>query len=445
YKNGAAIPGATRASVTLNEVPLSDNGAQIVCAIRALGYANDALQPIWSNSQPATLSVVSTPPTFVASAIYTDYNLTNVGGGSLPALCVDLGFSKRMDATVLSNAVYSLTGGLTVTNVAVSGNGRTVKLFVSGNPTGSVTVSVSGLKDASGLSLPAISGAAVRPLGLVSADVGWPGADPIFPSKLWVENTNAFTVEAEGSDIWGTADGFNFLYEQKTGDFDVVVRQKKITHSSQWAKGGLMVRESLNADSRNWNIVNTPVAADGIMAPDNSGYGSSGIECNWRTNTAGESTGWDNIPRDTPAAYPNAWVRLKRSGQVLTAYYSTNGLSWKLAATQDVSTTAGGALPSTVYLGIATTAHNNDTFEPYKFWNVSEYADYNSSYVAPLPAATLKVTLVGANASISWTPAGGRLQSSASLSGGWTDVTGATNPMTVPTTGQPKFYRVVNP
>jgi hypothetical protein len=32
-------------------------GRTIYCAMRALGYANDALQPIWSNSVTATITV----------------------------------------------------------------------------------------------------------------------------------------------------------------------------------------------------------------------------------------------------------------------------------------------------------------------------------------------------------------------------------------------------
>ena len=47
---------------------------------------------------------------------------------------------------------------------------------------------------------------------------------------MYVKGTNAYTIACEGSDIWSTADGFNFAYETKTGDFDVVVRVKN-THA----------------------------------------------------------------------------------------------------------------------------------------------------------------------------------------------------------------------
>ena len=57
YKNGVAIPGANSKSITLGPLVPSDNGAQIYCTMRALGYANDALTPIWSNSVTATITI----------------------------------------------------------------------------------------------------------------------------------------------------------------------------------------------------------------------------------------------------------------------------------------------------------------------------------------------------------------------------------------------------
>ena len=75
------------------------------------------------------------------------------------------------------------------------------------------------------------------------------------------------------------------------------------------------------------------------------------------------SAGPEGVVSTVPA-YPNAWVRLTRVGNILTAYWSTNNAAtWTVAATNDpavVSTTGRGDLPATVYVGICTTAHNND-------------------------------------------------------------------------------------
>src|ERR1019366_7619865 len=53
YKNGTPIPGATGSSYTLPFVLPSDQGAQFVCGLRALGYADNSLNRIFSNSVAA--------------------------------------------------------------------------------------------------------------------------------------------------------------------------------------------------------------------------------------------------------------------------------------------------------------------------------------------------------------------------------------------------------
>ena len=47
---------------------------------------------------------------------------------------------------------------------------------------------------------------------------------------MYVTGANAYTIACEGSDIWSTADGFNFAYETKTGDFDVC-RPREARHA----------------------------------------------------------------------------------------------------------------------------------------------------------------------------------------------------------------------
>ena len=182
-----------------------------------------------------------------------------------------------------------------------------------------------------------------------------------------------------------------------------------------------------------------------ILAPDGSGYGTSYVECNARNATAADSGSWRNAT--VLSDYPNAWVRLQRIGTVLTAYASSDGNTWTLLATQDPRTVgAATALPATVYVGISTTAHNNDVegATEFLYYSQSEYADYNSNYAPVANAATLTATTSGGNLVISWTPAGGHLQSSTALGGSWTDA-GTANPATIPMTGAAKFFRVVNP
>ena len=60
YKNGTAIAGANQSTYRIDPVLPTDNGAQIYCKMRALGYQDDAGTQLWSNSVTATLTVPRT-------------------------------------------------------------------------------------------------------------------------------------------------------------------------------------------------------------------------------------------------------------------------------------------------------------------------------------------------------------------------------------------------
>jgi hypothetical protein len=444
YKNGVAIPGATKASYTQPTVLPSDAHAQFVCAMRAYGYADSSQNRIYSNSAPAVLTVVTdtVPPTIVSAVTFVNTNWPS------PLIVVDVTFSKWMNtATLSSTANYSVPGA-TVTNVVVASNNRTVELDLNQMPTLPVVVTVHSGKDLSGNSLAANSTQNIVTDNLNFSDVGTPGTDPAYPSYIWIEGNGGYLVSAEGSDIFNAHDGFNFGWEQKTGDFDVVTRGVSNGHTSNFAKMGLMVRETLDPASRNWNVINDPTPNDGVSAPDGSGSGANNVECNYRTNYGSASISWKNSGNNAPT-YPNAWVRIKRTGTVLTGFSSTNGVNWAQLAIYDTATNTAGALASTVLVGICTTAHNNDPIAslappppPYLYYNTAEYAGYNSSFVAAPPILSISVS--GGNVNISWTPSGGTLYASPAIdsTANWQPV-GTANPATVPVGAGAQFFKVI--
>jgi hypothetical protein len=446
YRNGTPIPGATASSYTKVPILPADGGAQFVCGIRALGYADNSLNPIFSNSVPAVLTVVTdtVPPTISYAATLQNTNPLS------PLFIVDITFSEWMDATTLTNPANYSVAGATITNIVLAPNHRTVELDLNQMPTLPLNVTVNGVKDISGNTIALNSTAPINPVTLTCTDIGLLGADPAYPSFITVTASGGYIVKAEGSDIWANADGFNFTWELKTNDFDAVVRGVSTTHTSQWAKMGLMVRESLDSNSRNWNIVNDPASADGIAAPDGTGFGANDTECNMRDTTAVASGGWRNLGGGNVPAYPNAWVRLKRTGNVLEAFRSVNGLAWTRLAAYDTGTNVNGALPSAAYVGLCTTAHNNDqpgldpNVGPFLYYNTVEYANYTSTYVAP---AQLTAVISGANIIVSWNPAVGHLEASPAISGpgvNWQTVVSG-NPATIPIAPGTRFFRVVNP
>jgi len=434
YKDGTLIPGATTSTYTTPPLKPADNNAQYVAAIRALGYLT------WSNSTPAVVTVITdtNKPTFFAAEF---------DQAGLPVISVS--FSKMMDLASISKlANYTVTGGgASFWDLVVNTNDlRHVQLKLVSAPTGPFTLTIAGITDFSG-NAPVGSTVNVALDGLVNVDIGdFALPDPAWPGSLWRDSESGYTVECQGSDIWASGDGFNFSYESKTNDFDVVARQMTFTKVSNWSKGGLMAREDLTLLSRNWNIVNDPTSANGINAIDGSGLGANTVESNCRSTNGQASVSWATGPATIPA-YPNAWVRLKRTGQILHSFWSSNGVQWVQEGMADISTNVNGPLPASLYVGICCTAHaNNSTAATdLNYYYTASFADYNSAYAAPtnVTPATLSASVSGGNIVISWTPAGGTLQASPSLGTGatWTPV-GTANPATVQLSGNAKFFRV---
>jgi hypothetical protein len=451
YKDGTPIPGATASSYTQMVLP-SDQGAEFVCGLRALGYTDDSLNRIYSNSTPAVLTVVTdtVPPTISYAATFQNTNLVP------PQLIVNVTFSKVMNAASLSNATYTIAG-VNVTNVSIAGSQKSVQLLLDNMPTLPLTITVNGVTDLSGNALDGSSTTNINAELLTFTDVGnppyydyyfgQPGFDPAYPSLIFVLGNGSYSVSAEGSDIWGTQDGFNFGWELKTNDFDVVVRGVDITPTSTWAKMGLMARETLDANSRQWSIQNEPLAADG---------GANRVDTAMRTTVGGSCVGWQLTAGDLPPpSYPNAWLRLKRTitvtltstNDVMDGFYSTNGVSWVHAASY--TNTTENMLTNVLLVGICTAAHVNDVVTTYPppppaSYNTAEYADYNSSY-NPTPAE-LSISISGSDVIVSWTGAG-HLEASPALAGpemDWQTVSGS-SPVSVPIGSGERFFRVVSP
>ncbi len=119
------------------------------------------------------------------------------------------------------------------------------------------------------------------------------------------------TVWAHGTQIWGTSDSFRYVHQPVSGDFDVKLRVVSApTETGQtYAKAGLMIRESTAANSAHVTI--------------NATYGA-GLQFAYRASTGGVTNTFAN---NKTRNYPE-WVRLIRSGNLFTAYYSDNGSSW---------------------------------------------------------------------------------------------------------------------
>jgi regulation of enolase protein 1 (concanavalin A-like superfamily) len=159
--------------------------------------------------------------------------------------------------------------------------------------------------------------------------VGSPG---VAGSASW--NGSAFTIRGSGADIWNNADGFHFVYRTLTGNGEIRARVSSLTTTTDpWAKAGVMIRQSLTAGSPHAMMAVTP---------------GNGTAFQWRVNVNDVS-----LHTAGPVVTAPHWVRLVRSGNTLTGYTSPNGTTWTLVGTVSI------ALPSTVYVGLPITSHNN--------------------------------------------------------------------------------------
>jgi YVTN family beta-propeller protein len=249
----------------------------------------------------------------------------------------DVIISSTQNVTGLTATDFTLSNGTAST---LSGSGSTYALRVTPTSPGTVTVSLPagrcvnvaniGNAASNSLTINFVSGALV----LTSSDVG-----PVFvPGTTSVSGGN-YTLTASGEDIYFNEDGLRFAYQQVTGDGEIIARVTSQTLTNDWAKAGVMIRETLTGGSRHATAFTTPLAAG-------NGFGMV-----WRSETNG-ATDYARGP-DLNAA-PNNWVRLVRSGANVTAYASANGTSWT-----EISSTTLTSLPSTVYFGLALSAGDN--------------------------------------------------------------------------------------
>ena len=144
-----------------------------------------------------------------------------------------------------------------------------------------------------------------------------------------------FTATSAQGDVYGTIDGCHVVYQPMIGDGIVTARVQSQTSGNTYAKCGVMIRDSL--------ATNTIEASMNLEA--NAGRG----EFDYRTSYGG---GMANTAGGSGVTLPY-WVRLVRSGSVITGYISPNGTNW----TKIGNVTLSG-LGYVAYVGLDTSPAN---------------------------------------------------------------------------------------
>jgi regulation of enolase protein 1 (concanavalin A-like superfamily) len=210
-------------------------------------------------------------------------------------------------------AAWTLVGRDTVVmspevlvGLAVTGHGATA------------TASFAGVQVETGTPLPA---------GWTSSDIGAVGR-----AGSSSHSAGTFTARGAGADVWGTADGLQFVWRRLDADGEIVARVATLEGPHTWTKAGVMMRQSLDAGS-----------AHAFMLVSVNG----GVAFQRRTVTGGQSTHTSGGAGKAPR-----WLRLRRTGQTIAAAVSTDGVTWRTVGSDALS------IAGPLHVGLAVTSHD---------------------------------------------------------------------------------------
>lgn len=175
----------------------------------------------------------------------------------------------------------------------------------------------------------------------------------------------AITLAGSGGDIWNSADEFHFYHSPLEGDGSLTARIVSQENTNPWAKAGLMIRDSLNANSTHGFIAVTPANGLALQSRLTTGAGSN--------NSSG---GGFILP---------LWLKIERSGTLITVSHSSDGTNWTAAGTLNPNMSGAD------YIGFAVTSHDNGQISGVVFDNFESLSQYTGASISLPPHANLTV------------------------------------------------------
>jgi hypothetical protein len=166
--------------------------------------------------------------------------------------------------------------------------------------------------------------------------------------------TGTYTMTAAGEDIWNDADQFHYAYKMLTGTGSITARVESVDQTDNWAKAGVMIRETLDAGSKFAAVYITP---------------GNGCRFQARLETDTGATSDSSVATDEQTAIKAPyWVKLERDiAGNFRGYYSASGSSWQSMSWNPQNI----MMSSNIYIGLALTSHNNSATCEAKFSNVT--------------------------------------------------------------------------
>jgi hypothetical protein len=382
--DGVAVPGAngptfvTPPATTSGTVTVDVNlpGVTVTSSAAALTVVNDTAGPV------------------ITGSVVLSGNSVSMGFDE--AITIDSPGSLTDPANYLVNDTPGLVTAVTVMTPS------SVQLTVSGTLSGTTTVRAgTAIEDAAGNPVAegdmigysaAFTSVPVKTYTDISGSAGATAGPPLPAGTVFTVNNRDFIVTAGGADVWSGGDQFTYIYEQRTGDFDVRVRVDRLDLSTPngnlWSKAGINVRETLNGSagfaSRMAWVYPTPT--NGAAQFEAAIRNQPGRDV---TDINGGSYGRWGRGTGSP------WVRIKRVGKSFTYYNSYDGQNWNpigLPRVADANPENGiGGLglgiadaiefADTLYVGLGVVSHNQNAPSTANLGDFSDWA-YPSASVS---------------------------------------------------------------
>jgi hypothetical protein len=180
------------------------------------------------------------------------------------------------------------------------------------------------------------------------------------------------TIKGAGKDIWNREDEFHYFYGSMNGDFDVTVHNLELGNTSPYAKAGIMVRQELTDDAAHAMIRRNPAGK---------------VSLQWRPTAGAEAisttSGGEDVS-DVDGRIPADWLRLRREGDVIEAFGSTDENDW----TRIGRLTADEIdLNADTYVGLPVTSHNQGTLCTARFTDLSGINPSNNRDIGDVEVA----------------------------------------------------------
>jgi len=348
--------GSFTLSAWINPTRTGNMWQQIFRSIRADDTSNDTLfvnndgRLSWRGYVDGAWveGMCETTPDVVAAYQWTHVTVTSDETNFRIYVNGDLSQESAFRITDGPNATYYIGGDPMWTDESYTGMIDDVRIYNTALTEFEILTAMEGVEKIDGDSDVAL------PEGWQSLDIGTTGGRA-------AEIDGAWAISADGADIWWKSDEFHFVFMPLSGDGTIVARVVDNGNGSDtWAKGGVMIRETLEPDSKHAMM----------LVSGGSGGGKAFQHRPITGQPSFSAHGGDQVT-------PPIWVKLSRVGDTFTGYYSFDGVNW---IEQENWSLDGGVLafnPATiemardVYIGLFVTSHKSGELRTYTFDNVS--------------------------------------------------------------------------